>query len=368
MTISFLDLRATYIELKDEIDDAISRTLDSGHYILGSEVSEFELEYSKYCNVEYTVGVASGLDAIHLALLALDIGPGDEVIVPSNTFIASWLAISQSGATPVPVEPNIKTYNIDHGLIEQAITSRTKAILVVHLYGQASDLNSIFSIAKKYDLKVVEDAAQAHGSQYYEEKIGGHSDAVAWSFYPGKNLGAFGDGGAVTTNNADVAERIRILRNYGSRIKYENEVKGFNSRLDPIQAAVLRVKLKYLDVWIERRKMIASKYLEGLQNSKLVMPYVPEYADPSWHLFVVRTPQRDNFQKLLTKSGVETLIHYSIPPHKQQAYKNLAYPLESFPIASVLADEVISLPIGPHLEHNDVTQIISSVNHICENR
>jgi dTDP-4-amino-4,6-dideoxygalactose transaminase len=365
MTIKFLDLHETYIELKEEIDNAIALSLDSGYYILGSEVSQFELDYSKYCNVDYTIGVANGLDAIYLALLSLDIGPGDEVIVPSNTFIASWLAITHSGAIPVPVEPDIKTYNIDPNRIEQAITSKTKAILVVHLYGLPSDLNTILSIAKKYGLRVIEDAAQAHGANYYGKRIGGHSDAVAWSFYPGKNLGAFGDAGAVTTNNSKVAERLKVLRNYGSHQKYKNEVIGYNSRLDPIQAAVLRVKLKYLDNWIERRKIIALRYLEELSNSRLELPYVPDWADPSWHLFVVKLPKRDDFQKLLKELKIETLIHYPIPPHMQGAYKNLGFSSNSFPIALELAETIISLPIGPHLSQSDLDKVILSTNSIC---
>ena len=355
--IPFLDLGAAYKELKLEIDEAIQRVLDSGRYILGPEVEAFEAEYATYCEANHAIGVADGLDALHLALLAMEVGPGDEVIVPSNTFIATWLAVSQCGATPVPVEPNERTYNIDPTLIEAVITPRTKAILPVHLYGQPADLDPILDVARKHGLRVLEDGAQAHGACYKGRRIGGHGDAVAWSFYPGKNLGALGDGGAVTTNDPEIAERIRVLRNYGSRVKYVNEVKGFNSRLDPIQAAVLRVKLKFLDEWNKRRKAIAQEYLVGLAGSSLVLPHVPEWADPVWHLFVVRHVQRDELVKRLSDARVESLIHYPVPPHKQLAYADAEYARDALPIASRMADEVLSLPIGPQLSLLDVQAV-----------
>ena len=296
MKVPFLDLHAAYQELKPEIDAAIARVLDSGWYILGPEVEAFEAEYAAYCQAKHAIGVANGLDALHLALLAMGVGPGDEVIVPSNTYIATWLAVSQCGATPVPVEPLEATYNIDPARIEAAITPRTKVILPVHLYGQPADLDPILAIARKHGLRVLEDAAQAHGARYKGRRIGAHGDAVAWSFYPGKNLGALGDSGAVTTDDPEIADRIRVLRNYGSREKYVNEVKGFNSRLDPIQAAVLRVKLRVLDDWNARRSVIAQKYLEELAESRLVLPQVPEWTTPVWHLFVVRNPDRELLQ------------------------------------------------------------------------
>ncbi len=246
---------------------------------------------------------------------ALDIGPGDEVIVPSNTYIATWLAVSQCGATPVPVEPDERTYNLDPNRIEAAITPRTKAILPVHLYGQPADLDPILAIARQHGLRVLEDAAQAHGARYKGRRIGGHGDAVAWSFYPGKNLGALGDGGAVTTNDPEIADRLRVLRNYGSRVKYVNEVQGVNSRLDPLQAAILHVKLRHLDDWNARRAAIAAHYREGLAATGLILPHVPAWAEPVWHLFIVRHPQRDALQRHLHEAGIGTLIHYPIPPH-----------------------------------------------------
>jgi dTDP-4-amino-4,6-dideoxygalactose transaminase len=357
MKIPFLDLNAAYRELKPEIDAAIARVLDSGWYILGPEVEAFEAEYAAYCEARHAIGVANGLDALHLALRAMDVGPGDEVIVPSNTYIATWLAVSQCGATPVPVEPVEATYNIDPARIGAAITPRTKVILPVHLYGQPADLDPILALARRHGLRVLEDAAQAHGARYKGRRIGAHSDAVAWSFYPGKNLGALGDGGAVTTNDPEIADRIRVLRNYGSRVKYVNEVQGYNSRLDPIQAAVLRVKLQVLDEWNTRRSRIAQRYLEGLTVSKLVLPQVPEWAEPAWHLFVVRHRQRDTLVSRLNQAGVATLIHYPLPPHSQAAYAEVTSSVGAYPIAERLAAEVMSLPMGPQMVAEDVSVI-----------
>lgn len=354
MRVPFLDLHAAYLELKPEIDAAIARVLDSGCYILGPEVEAFEAEYAAYCEAGYAIGVANGLDALHLALLAMGVGLGDEVIVPSNTYIATWLAVSQCGATPVPVEPVEATYNIDPARIEAAITPATRVILPVHLYGQPADLDPILALARKHGLRVLEDAAQAHGARYKGRRIGAHGDAVAWSFYPGKNLGALGDGGAVTTNDPELADRIRVLRNYGSRVKYMNEVKGFNSRLDPIQAAVLWVKLQVLDEWNERRRGIAQLYLEGLAGSGLVLPQVPEWAEPVWHLFVVRHPERDALVKRLNEVGVGTLIHYPVPPHLQEAYAEMGFGVGAFPVAERMAGEVVSLPMGGQMGVEDV--------------
>lgn len=361
MSVLFLDLKAPYLELQPEIDAAIKHVLDSGWYILGEEVDGFEQEYAAYCEAKHCVGLANGLDAMHLALLALGVGSGDEVIVPSNTFIATWLAVSQCGATPVPVEPVEATFNIDPNLIEAAITPRTKAIIPVHLYGQPADLDPILAIACKHQLKVLEDAAQAHGARYKGKRIGGHGDAVAWSFYPGKNLGALGDGGAITTNDPEIADRIRMLRNYGSRVKYVNEAKGYNSRLDPIQATVLRVKLKHLDEWNARRAKIAASYHAALANTELVLPAVPEWADPAWHLYVIRTKKREALQNHLTESGIGTLIHYPISPHLQQAYASLGYKPGDFPIAEAMAEEILSLPIGPHLTTEQQDKVIAAL-------
>ena len=359
--IEFLNLRDAYLELKSEIDEAINRVVDSGWYIGGSEVEQFEADYAQYCGAAHAIGVANGLDALHLALLAMDVGAGDEVIVPSNTYIATWLAVSQCGAAPVPVEPVESTYNLDPARIEAAITPRTKVILPVHLYGQPADLDPILTIAHKHGLRVLEDGAQAHGARYKGRRLGSHSDAVAWSFYPGKNLGALGDGGAVTTNDPQVADRIRMLRNYGSRVKYVNEVKGCNSRLDPLQAAVLGVKLRYLDEWNERRKVIAAQYLQGLADTGLLLPQVPGWADPVWHLFVVRHPQRDALAQRLAEAGVGTLIHYPIPPHKQQAYVDAAFEASAFPLAERIAEEVLSLPMGPQLTQDMAGQVVEAV-------
>lgn len=361
MKVPFLDLRAAYLELKPEIDAAIARVLDSGYYILGPEVEAFEEEWARYCEAKHAIGVANGLDALHLALLAMGVGPGDEVIVPSNTYIATWLAVSQCGATPVPVEPIEATYNIDPARIEEAITPRTKVILPVHLYGQPADLDPIISIARKHDLRVLEDAAQAHGARYKGRRIGAHSDAVAWSFYPGKNLGALGDGGAVTTNDPEIAERIQVLRNYGSRVKYVNEVKGFNSRLDPIQAAVLRVKLAYLDEWNNRRNKIAISYLDNIKSNSLILPQVIDKSEPVWHVFVIRSKNREEIQEMLIKKNIGHIIHYPIPPHMQDCYKNSGYKSNSFPLAKILASEVISLPIGPQLTNESINIVIDAI-------
>lgn len=360
MNIPFLDLGAAYRELQTEIDAAVARSLASGHYIGGPEVEAFEAEFSSYCGATYGIGVANGLDALHLALRAMDVGPGDEVIVPSNTYIATWLAVCQCGATPVPVEPDACTFNIDPVLIESAISPRTKVILPVHLYGQPADMDPILAIARKHGLRVLEDGAQAHGARYKGQRLGAHGDMVAWSFYPGKNLGAMGDGGAVTTNDPHLANRIRILRNYGSRVKYVNEVQGYNSRLDPLQAAILRVKLAHLDVWNARRSAIATRYQQALSGCGLTLPHVPDWAEPAWHLYVVQHPQRDSLQKTMGDAGVGTLIHYPIPPHRQQAYASAGWALGAFPLAEAMADQVLSLPIGPHLNEEQVVEVIKA--------
>lgn len=362
MKVPFLDLGASYRELKSEIDSAISRVLDSGWYILGPEVDAFEAEWAEYCEANYAVGLANGLDALILSLRALDVGPGDEVIVPSNTYIATWLAVSAVGATPVPVEPVPATHNIDPELISAAITPRTKVLLPVHLYGQPADMDPILKLARKYNIAVVEDAAQAHGARYKNKRIGGHGDIVCWSFYPGKNLGALGDGGAITTNRADLADKVQVLRNYGSRVKYVNEIQGANSRLDPIQAAVLRVKLKHLDDWTDRRRRIADLYTQGLADSGLLLPQVPDWADPVWHLYVVRSTERDAVQQRLGTAGIDTLIHYPIPPHMQEAYSRLGMTADTFPVARQLGDEVLSLPIGPQMKALDAAFVCNAIS------
>lgn len=361
MQVPFLDLGATYRELKDELDEAIHRVLASGWYILGPEVEAFETKWAEWCGAAHAVGLASGLDALILAIRALDIGPGDEVIVPSHTYIATWLAVTAAGAQIVPVEPDIGTYNINPDLIEAAITKRTKAILPVHLYGQAANMDAILAVAKSHGLAVIEDAAQAHGAQYKNTRIGSHGDVVCWSFYPGKNLGAFGDAGAITTNRSDIAERVAMLRNYGSRIKYKNEERGLNSRLDPLQAAILSVKLHHLQNWTERRQRLAMRYQSALQESDLILPTVPEWADPVWHLYVVRSRQRDALQAMLQKADIGTLIHYPIPPFKQKAYADKQLSEKDYPLATTVADELLSLPIGPHLSDEQQAYVIETI-------
>jgi len=359
--IPFLDLRAAYLELKDEIDAAVARVLDSGYYLLGKEIESFEKEYAAYLGVEHCVGVGNGLDALHLALMALGVGEGDEVLVPSNTYIATWLAINYAGAKPVPVEPDERTYNLDPQRIAAAITRKTKGIVPVHLYGQPADMDGIREVARKHGLWILEDAAQGHGARYKGKRVGGLGNIAGWSFYPGKNLGAFGDAGAVTTNDRDLADRVRVLRNYGSRVKYFNEVKGVNSRLDEIQAAVLRVKLKHLDAWNERRRVIAEQYHEGLAGSGLVLPCVPDWADSVYHLFVVRHREREALREHLEKNRIGTLVHYPVPPHLQKAYAELGMHEGGLPISERIHKEVLSLPIGPHLGEQQAAAVIEAV-------
>lgn len=361
--IPFLDLKGVQMSQRDELVAAFARVLDSGWYILGQEVTQFEQEYAAFCGTRHAVGVANGLDALVLALRGWGIGPGDEVIVPSNTYIATWLAVSHVGATPVPVEPDARTCNIDPARIAAAITPRTKAIIPVHLYGQAADMAPILALAHQHGLRVLEDGAQAHGALYQGQRLGGHGDAVAWSFYPGKNLGAIGDGGAVTTNDDALAARLRELRNYGSKVKYHNEVIGYNSRLDELQAALLRAKLPVLEAQNQRRAVIAQRYLQSFAGLDLVLPHVPEFASPVWHLFVVRHKQRDLLAKRLGELGVGTMIHYPIAPHLQPAYASLGLGRGSFPISEAMHAEVLSLPIGPTQSDADTDKVIAAVRH-----
>jgi dTDP-4-amino-4,6-dideoxygalactose transaminase len=372
MKIPFLDFHSPYQELKAELDEAYHRFMGSAWYVLGKETAAFEEEYAAYCGTEHCVGVGNCLDALHLILRAMNIGPGDEVIVPSNTYIATWLAVSYAGATPVPVEPEPATYNLDPNRIEGAITARTKAIMPVHLYGQPADMDPILTIAHRHGLKVIEDNAQAQGARYKGRRTGSLGDAAAHSFYPGKNLGAFGDGGVVTTNDPDLADKVRLLRNYGSKVKYHNEVKGFNSRLDELQAAFLRVKLRHLDDWNARRARVAAQYLSAFEKatgpkaetSGIIVPSVPAWAEPVWHLFVIRHPQRDALQKTLTEAGIGTLIHYPIPPHRSDAYQDLQ-PTSlngwDLPLAEAFASSVLSLPIGPHLDSDSASNVIATL-------
>jgi dTDP-4-amino-4,6-dideoxygalactose transaminase len=359
--IPFLELKPTYDELKPEFDAAYHRVMDSGWYLLGKEIEAFEAEFAEYCEAKYCIGVANGLDALHLLVRAYGIGAGDEVIVPSNTFIATWLAVSYAGATPVPVEPDPETHNIDVSRIEAAITSRTKAIMPVHLYGQPADMDAINNIALRHGLKVIEDSAQAQGARYKGRRTGSLGDAAAHSFYPGKNLGAFADAGAITTNDPELADRVRTLRNYGSKEKYHYETQGINSRMEELQAAFLRVKLRHLDAWNARRTAIAEQYLSGLRPlaSDLSLPFVPEWASPVWHLFVIRHPQRDALQQHLAEQGIQTIIHYPIPAHLSGAYSSFSG--ACLPIAEQLADEVLSLPIGPHVGSEAVSTVVEAI-------
>lgn len=366
MKVPFLDLAASYHELQAELESAILQSLRSGWYIGGEDVVGFEADFAAYTHTAHCVGVANGLEALHLALRAMGVGPGDEVIVPSNTFIATWLAVSECGAVPVPVEPDVQTCNIDVSKLVAAITPRTKVIIPVHLYGQPADMDSVLQIARQHGLLVLEDAAQAQGATYKGRPIGGHADAVAWSFYPGKNLGALGDAGAVTTQDADLADKMRVLRNYGSRQRYVNEVQGYNSRLDPVQAAALRVKLRHLDDWNGRRTSIAAQYSASFANCGLTLPCVPVWAKPSWHLYCVRHPQRDALRDKLTAAGVETLVHYPIPPHLQAAYAGLGFAKGAFPLAEDMANTLLSLPIGPAMTDAQVDWVIASVQQSCK--
>lgn len=360
--IPFLDLKSVNAPHDAAIREGINRVLESGWYILGRECDAFEKEFASFCEVSNCIGVANGLDALSLILRAYDIGPGDEVIVPSNTFIATWLAVSQVGAQPIPVEPDFRTYNIDPALIEAAITPRTKAIIPVHLYGQPADMGPIMEIAERHGLRVIEDAAQAHGARYRGCRAGSLGNAAGFSFYPGKNLGALGDGGAITTNDDVLAAKLRKLRNYGSSIKYEHELSGVNSRLDEIQAAVLRAKLSSIDQENAARGHIASLYIDLLKGSVLQLPHVIFDAEPVWHLMVIRTTRRAALQSALTQSQIGHLVHYPIACHKQGAYAGQNWP--ALPIAESLCDQLLSLPISPYLRDDEVIKIADVIRQI----
>lgn len=359
MAVSFLNLRRLNSELRSGMDAAYARVMDSGTYIMGAEVEEFEKEFAAYSNVKHCVGVGNGLDALTLLLRAYGIGEGDEVIVPSNTFIATWLAVSQCGAKPVPVEPDAVSYNLDPSQIEKAITPRTRAIMPVHLYGQVADMDPIMEIAERFGLVVIEDAAQSQGALYKGRKAGGLGHAAGTSFYPGKNLGAMGDAGAVLTNDAAIADKVRKLRNYGSTVKYEHTEAGYNSRLDELHAAFLREKLRVLDSWNAKRQLVAKKYAEALQGIGLTLPKESPWGGDVWHLYVVATSQRDALQKFLAARGVVTVIHYPKPPHRQDCYSE--YAQVSLPIAERLAGQVLSLPMSPDLTDAEVQEVIDAV-------
>jgi dTDP-4-amino-4,6-dideoxygalactose transaminase len=368
--ISFLDLKSINTQYKAELIEASTRVIDSGWYIQGNECKEFDKEFAQYCGTKYAIGVANGLDALILILRAYKelgfMNDGDEVIVPSNTYIASILAISQNNLVPVLVEPDINTYLIDPSKIEEKITSKTKAILPVHLYGQTCEMDKINEIAKQYNLKVIEDSAQSHGAYFGDKRSGNLGDASGFSFYPGKNLGALGDGGAVTTNDEELANTIKALGNYGSHKKYENLYKGINSRLDEMQAAMLRVKLRYLDEELNKRREIASYYIQNIINPNIIFPIqhstfnIQNYNNHVWHLFVIRTPKRDELQKYLADNGIQTLIHYPIPPHKQNAY--VEWNNQSYPISEQIHSEVLSLPISGVQSIEKTMEIVKVLN------
>jgi dTDP-4-amino-4,6-dideoxygalactose transaminase len=364
--INFLDLQKINNQYKNELKQVASRVIDSGWYLLGKELETFEKSYASFCNVKFALGVANGLDALRLIFRAyIEIGvmkKGDEVIVPANTYIASVLAITDNNLTPVFVEPNIQTYNLDSTLVEEAITFKTKAILTVHLYGQITIDQQLISICKKHNLKLVEDAAQSHGSEWNGKISGGIGDAAGHSFYPGKNLGALGDSGAVTTNDKALIDVISALRNYGSNIKYENKYQGLNSRLDEIQAAFLNVKLKYIQKDIYSRRKVANFYLKNIKNPKITLPKVLEQKGHVWHLFVIRTKNRDELKKYLLENGIQTLIHYPIPPHKQEAFKE--YNELIFPVTEKLHKEVLSLPMSPVMTEKELKYIVTNINNL----
>lgn len=359
MTVPFLDISAATAEVRAALDAATARVMSSGWYIGGPEVAAFEADFARFCGVDHCIGVSNGLDALRLALMAMDVGPGDEVIVPAHTFIATWLAVSQTGATLIPVDPAPGHFNIDAEGIAAAITQRTRVIIPVHLYGAPCDLAPILALARAHDLWVLEDAAQAHGATYKGTRIGGHGHASAWSFYPGKNLGALGDAGAITTKDPALATRIRRLGNYGAEVKYQHLEQGLNARLDPLQAAILGVKLTHLEVWNNRRAVIAETYTKALSDTELVLPKLADHCTSSWHLYVVQTHERQALADHLAKNGVQTIHHYPIPCHHQEAYAENGF--SAFPVAEQLADQVISLPIGPHQTADQTDHVIRSV-------
>ncbi|MBW6466846.1 MAG: DegT/DnrJ/EryC1/StrS family aminotransferase [Brevefilum sp.] len=360
--IPYLDLKAVNAEIQPELDRAYAQIVASGWFILGKAVETFEGAFADYVGVRHCVGVGNGVEALHLILRAYGIGPGDEVIVPSNTYIATWLAVTYAGATPVPVEPDPHSYNLDPNRIEAALTENTRAILPVHLYGQAADMRPILAIASRHDLVVIEDAAQAHGASYQGRRCGGLGHAAGFSFYPGKNLGALGDAGAVTTEDDALAEKVRSLRNYGSKKKYENEMLGFNSRLDELQAAFLSVKLPYLDKWNEHRRQIAEVYTDAFsQVPELTVPHTLDSASHVWHIYPLRCTDRDGLQAHLNRAGIGTLIHYPVPPHLSEAYATLGYKQGEFPVAEAIAQTELSLPISPVMTMDETEVVVGAV-------
>lgn len=359
--IPFVSLKPTHREITTELRDAYNQVIESGWYINGEECRKFEEEWAEYCGAKYCVGCGNGLDALLLILKALDIGEGDEVIVPSNTFIATALAVSYSGATPVFVEPSMDTYNIDPDRIEEKITSHTKAVIVVHLYGQVVDVDRIIPLKEKYDIRIIEDAAQAHGAMCNGKRVGNLCDAAGFSFYPGKNLGALGDGGAIVSNDKNLIDRVRALGNYGSDYKYHHIYKGYNSRLDEIQAAFLRVKLGHLDIWNEQRRRIAKRYLLEIRNDRIILPHVLDETGHVFHIFAIRTKNREELEHWLSQNEIGYGRHYPIPIYRQEAYSRM-YGGESYPIADELSDTEISLPLYYGMRDEDIDEVIHTIN------
>jgi len=366
MKIPFVDLQSQYQSIKPEADAAVLAVMERGDFILGQAVREFEEEFARYCEAEHCVGVDSGYSALELILRGYGIGLGDEVITAANTFVATALAISNTGATPVLVDMDPETYNIDPTRIEAAITPRTRAIMPVHLYGQPAEMDSIMAIAAEHDLKVIEDAAQAHGARYKGRRTGSLGHAAGFSFYPGKNLGAYGDGGAVVTDDAELADRVRMLRNLGMRVKYHHEIKGFNHRLDTMQAAVLRVKLPYLDEWNEGRRRVAARYAEALAGLPVVTPYAPPHVEPVHHLYVIRIQERDALMERLSEAEIASGLHYPIPIHLLPAYAELGYRPGDFPITEAYADEILSLPIYAELTDEQIDLLTTIVTDFAK--
>ena len=362
--VPFLDLGLAFAELSDRIEAAVQRVLSSGRYVLGPEVTAFEQEFADFVGARHCVSVGSGLDALGLVVEACGVSPGDEVVVPAHTFVATWLAASRVGAVPVPVDVDPRGYTLDPDLLEAAVTPKTRMVVPVHIYGRPTEMDAIAGVAARCGLFLLEDAAQAHGARYRGARVGSLGGAAAWSFYPGKNLGAFGDGGAVTTDDAELAERVRLLRDYGAPEKYRHELAGTNSRLDELQAAVLRVKLEHLDEWNDRRRWVAARYLEGLEGTGLVLPEVEPDADHVWHLFVVRTPRREELRLSLADAGVETGIHYPRAPHRQPVFADLRIEPEVVPVTEALQHEILSLPIGPHLSDDQVDYVVDRVRTV----
>lgn len=360
--IAWSDLTYIHSVIRDEVNESVKNVLDSNWFIMGKELETFEEEYAQFCGAKHCIGVGNGLDALHIILKAYGIGAGDEVIVPANTFIATALAVSYCGATPVLVDADENTYNIDATKIEEKITDKTKAIMAVHLYGRVADIEKIYQVAEKYNLKVIEDAAQAHCAVLNGKKTGNLGDAAGFSFYPGKNLGAFGDAGAITTNDDELAKKMRALRNYGSEVKYHHIYKGCNSRLDELQAAMLRVKLKHMEEWTKERQRIAQYYIENINNPKIKLPNAPEREQHVWHIFPIFVEDRDELMKYLNDKGIQTLIHYPIPIHMQECYKELGYNEGDYPVAERLAKQEVSIPLWVGMKDEELKAVVEALN------